>query len=79
MKEDIFGNICEQYEKDHIWPKSQGGSNNKENLMYVCQESNREKADKLSGTINGIYFFVEEKGRCKHHGKIIGEMYITRM
>ena len=33
--------------RDHIWPKSKGGSNKKENIQILCRLCGSWKADKL--------------------------------
>ncbi len=73
MKIDVFGNRCLFFVKDHIYPKSKGGSNWKENEQLLCPLSNQEKSDKMRGSINGLRFSIEHVGR-DDYGKIIGEM-----
>jgi 5-methylcytosine-specific restriction protein A len=33
--------------RDHIQPKSRGGSNDLSNIQWICRECNAEKADSL--------------------------------
>lgn len=77
MKKDIFNNSCENFEIDHIYPLAKGGSNFKENKQNLCQTSNREKADKTKGKINGIQFSIIHKGKDVNN-KIIGKMKISK-
>ncbi len=76
MKKDIFGNYCSSFEKDHIYPLSRGGSNFKENIQYICRESNREKSDKTKGYVNGKYFYIKHYGR-NDYDRIIGEIFLS--
>lgn len=73
MKRDIFNNECAEFEEDHIFPLSKNGSNRKENILLMCPASNREKADKTKGTINGKRFYVKHAGRDAQN-KIIGQL-----
>lgn len=35
---------------DHVWPRSLGGGNEEENLLLVCGDCNRRKADRMNGS-----------------------------
>lgn len=75
LKKDIFGNYCDQFEIDHIYPLSKGGSNWTDNKQYICRDSNREKSNKTKGHVNGKYFYIKHWGR-DDFDKIIGEIFI---
>lgn len=77
MPKDIFNNVCQTLEDDHIYPLAEGGSNNKQNIQKLCRVSNREKADKTKGKINGIRFSVKHAGR-DNNNKIIGKMVLIK-
>ena len=55
---------------DHIFPKSLEGKTNNCNGMPLSSESNIEKSDKLSGTINGKEFEVKGSKHC-------GQLYVN--
>jgi len=68
---DIFGNKCSSLTKDHIYPKNKGGINKKENIMYICEASNKAKGNNLEGEINQIKFKISRnkpKGTLKGDG-----------
>ena len=59
--EDAFGRIVKRndFDCDHIYPKSLGGGTNLNNGMPLHRDSNREKADKTKGFVNGKEFFID--------------------
>ncbi len=62
---DVFGRPVNinNFECDHIYPQSKGGETTIENGMPLSSESNSEKAEKLSGRVNGKIFKIKkEKG-----------------
>lgn len=77
MPKDVFNNVCQTLEDDHIYPLAKDGSNNKLNIQKLCEASNREKADKTKGKVNGIRFSVKHVGR-DNNNKIIGEMVLIK-
>ncbi len=74
--EDAFGRLINinNFECDHIYPQSKGGETTIENVMPLSVESNREKGEKLNGTINGKNFKIKkEKGLVGKKGILIVE------
>ncbi len=69
---DIFNNECtfSEITRDHIWPLSKNGLNNKENIMYICELSNTKKADLTEGTINGVKWKVSKNKPKGTKGKL---------
>ncbi|BDV03775.1 MAG: hypothetical protein HPPSJP_4960 [Candidatus Hepatoplasma scabrum] len=64
---DLFGrNITEDnFEVDHIFPKSKGGKTIIKNAQPLHPLSNWEKADNLSGYVNGKKFKIKNKRNGK--------------
>ena len=62
MFEDIFGNKCiiSKITKDHILPKSEGGTDNPTNIIMLCESSNKLKGNLLEGKINNKVFKVHD-------------------
>lgn len=50
----------DNFECDHVYPKSRGGKTTIENGIPLNPESNKEKVDNLSGKVNGKKFRIEE-------------------
>lgn len=71
---DCFGRYMtiDNFEADHIWPESIGGRNHNSNGQPLSAQSNQEKADNTTGTINGNRFEVRKSG---FNG--IGVMYVN--
>jgi len=64
--------ICDSKErlhKDHIWPLSKGGTDNKENIQILCGPHNLSKSAKIMG----ISFINEVKNEmiCERYHKIL--------
>lgn len=57
---DVFGRLVTRndYEVDHIFPKSLGGKTIVDNGQVLHPLSNQEKSDNLSGYINGRQFRI---------------------
>lgn len=61
----------ENAEVDHKVPKKKGGNSNLANLEVIARKSNREKSDKLSGTMsNGSKFKVNRSSKNKSQGNV---------
>ncbi len=58
---DAFGRLVskENFECDHIFPRAKGGKTIIENGIPLAPISNEQKANNLSGFINGKSFKVE--------------------
>ncbi len=58
---DVFGRNMSRnnFDADHIFPSSKGGSTKVSNGIPLAALSNQEKSDDLSGRVNGISFKVE--------------------
>ena len=71
MFEDVFKNKCilSEITKDHILPKSKKGSDAKQNIIMLCNKSNKSKGDKLEGIINDIKFKVHNIQETKAGSK----------
>ncbi|CAM9130478.1 HNH endonuclease [Mycoplasma todarodis] len=67
---------------DHIWPKNprkakRKGSDNYKNLQPLCIDCNNEKANEMSGTIDGQFFSItaaSQKTSDNGEVKMIGRM-----
>ena len=62
---------------DHIWPKNPLTSNRKgsdylTNLQPLCNYCNEEKANRMSGKIDGQHFGIEPAG--EREGKMVGRI-----
>lgn len=64
------------WDVDHTWPISQQGSKKSENLQVLSVISNREKANRLQGSINGITFAI--KKYISEHNETKGRMQIKK-
>ncbi len=63
----------DNFECDHIYPKSLGGKTNIDNGMPLSKKSNEEKSDDKKGKINEKKFEVKEKSP---KGSKIGKLYV---
>ena len=61
---DAFGRQMsfDNFQADHIWPQSKGGSSVVENGIPLSALSNEEKSDGIKGVINGKSFQVFNAG-----------------
>ena len=57
-----------QMDADHIFPKSKGGSNDRENMQLICMHCNRSKGAKVDDTCKD---FKENIKRLAKHDKEI--------
>lgn len=73
---DVFGRpmTFSNFEIDHIYPESKGGSSTIGNLQPLARLSNEEKADQLSGYVNRKAFSVTISAYVGH--KVIGKLHI---
>lgn len=71
MYTDIFGVECmlSDMTKDHIMPIDENGSNIALNILWICESSNKIKANKLNGVINNIEYKVAEGKNLKIKSK----------
>ncbi len=63
----VYGDVCPSCGKvmnfdigggpyatiDHVIPRSQGGTNQEDNLQLLCKECNEEKGDRLDARVDG--------------------------
>lgn len=72
---DVFGRSMnfDNFEADHIWPESHGGSSTVENGIPLASLSNQEKADDTEGYVNGRSFRVTAKKRNPN----VGNLYVN--
>lgn len=70
---DSFGRnmSINNFECDHIWPKSRGGATNVKNGQPLASLSNEEKSDNISGYVNGKIFEVTRDSIMYVNGKIV--------
>ena len=61
-------NTNENLTKDHIWPLSKGGTDNKENLQVLCSKHNGSKSDTV--TITSVHE-VKKEMICERYQEIL--------
>ncbi len=59
------------FECDHIWPKSRGGSTTVKNGQPLSSRSNQEKSDNISGYVNRKSFKVDRDSRMYVNGRLV--------